>query len=133
LADKEVMPGIQALLFLMLMLAPFASAQFPLSVGVKGGVPLTNPLGTAQGAFSFGPGAPTETLMPETSKTYLVGPMVEFRLPLRFSVEADGLFHPIAIPFVEQTSFSLVLLFVLSMLPPGSFRLLRNIIFLFRS
>jgi hypothetical protein len=61
-----------------------------LSVGIKAGVPLTdafadktqNGVDFLQRTFS-------------DSKEYIIGAMVELRLPLGLSVEADGLYHPL--------------------------------------
>jgi Outer membrane protein beta-barrel domain len=53
------------------------------SVGVKGGVPITDAFQVARGnnAAYF-----------TNTKRYLVGPTVEFHLPARFSVEVDALY-----------------------------------------
>jgi hypothetical protein len=64
-----------------------AMAQ-PISFGVRGGVPLT-------GAFANSIGVDVSTA--SGSHNYLVGPMVEVHLPLGFSVEADGLYHPLTL------------------------------------
>jgi len=61
-------------------------AQLPIGVGVKGGWPLTYAL-----SDSNGPGL---TRFYSKSREFIVGPMVELRLPLGFSVEADALYHP---------------------------------------
>jgi hypothetical protein len=81
------------LLFISALLAPLSvSAQslFPISLGVKGGAALTD-------AFSdrtfAGPGVTTRTYSPE--RDYVVGPMLELRLPMGVSVEADALYRPL--------------------------------------
>lgn len=58
----------------------------PISFGVRGGVPFT-------GEFTKTIGVDTSTSSGPVS--YLVGPMVEVHLPLGFSVEGDGLYHPL--------------------------------------
>jgi outer membrane protein with beta-barrel domain len=64
-----------------------AFAQLPFSVGVKVGVPLTD----AFNKTTFGPDF-TEY---SDSKNYIVGPMVELKLPFHLSVEADALYRPL--------------------------------------
>jgi opacity protein-like surface antigen len=67
-----------------------AFAQLPFSVGVKGGVGLTD-------AFSETTqmGVDLQTQFHSTSKDYIVGPMIELRLPLHFAVEFDALYRPL--------------------------------------
>ena len=70
----------------------FASPAFAqhLSVGIKGGVPLT-------GAFSDTTvrGVDLISRSFSDSKQYIIGPMVELRLPFGLGVEADALYHPL--------------------------------------
>jgi len=75
-----------ALLFLC------SSAVFAqrVSIGVKGGVPLT---GGFTDTTIMGVDAIRRTF--SESNQYIVGPMVELHLPLGLSVEADGLYHPL--------------------------------------
>jgi opacity protein-like surface antigen len=78
------------LAILIFLLTPLAFAQ-PISVGIRGGVPLT-------GAFSdvSMPSSASEFVRQYSgSDEYLIGPMVELHLPLGFSVEADALYHPL--------------------------------------
>ena len=65
------------------------SAQH-LSIGIKGGVPIT-------GAFSdfTENGVNTITHTFSDSNQYVIGPMIELHLPLGLSVEADGLYRPL--------------------------------------
>jgi opacity protein-like surface antigen len=67
-----------------------AFAQFPLSVGVKGGVGLTD-------AFTntIQTGVDIQTQFQSASKDYIVGPMIELRLPLHFAIEFDALYRPL--------------------------------------
>lgn len=65
-----------------LFLTPFAQGQ-PVSIGVKGGVPLTDAFETASGNGS--------AFFTHT-KRYTVGPTIEFHLPARFSIEFDALY-----------------------------------------
>ncbi|MEQ1948904.1 MAG: hypothetical protein ABL995_17060 [Bryobacteraceae bacterium] len=72
-----------------LLLATPAYAQ-SVSVGIKGGVPLTNGLSD----FSItSAGALTRTF--SESKEYLIGPSLELHLPVGFSVEVDALYRPV--------------------------------------
>jgi len=88
----------------------FAGAAFaqPFSVGVKGGVPFT-------GAFSdfTSPDRITRTF--SESNEYIVGAMIELRLPLGFSVEADGLYRPLNFAVENRLT------------PPAVFRSVTNI------
>jgi opacity protein-like surface antigen len=65
-----------------LLVGSFAYAQ-PISVGVKGGVPLTDAFETFQG---------NQSAYFTNTHRYTIGPTVEFHLPLRFSVEIDALY-----------------------------------------
>ena len=60
--------------------------DFGFGVGVKGGVPFTDVL-EAAGTIN----STASTLTRSTS--YLVGPVVELRLPFGFALETDGLYH----------------------------------------
>jgi outer membrane protein with beta-barrel domain len=77
--------------FTMLVLTAAASASAQtFSVGVKGGVPLTNGFSdfTAHGVDTI-----VRTF--STSKQYIIGPSVEVHFPVGFSVEADALYRPL--------------------------------------
>lgn len=78
------------------VLSSTAFAQLPLSVGIKGGVSLTdayqnnsysvnNPF-LSNGTFRYYSDA----------KDYIVGPFVQLRLPFGLAVEADGLYRPLS-------------------------------------
>jgi len=69
-------------------LGAFSAFSQPLTFGVKGGVPLTDFLNAKQ----FPPGTSVETAT-STTNPYILGPMVELRLPANFSVEFDALFR----------------------------------------
>jgi hypothetical protein len=73
------------LLFIGLLLFSAAPgySQF-LSFGVKGGIPLTDPLETTSG----GSGGASHAV-----RRYIVGPSVEIRLPFGLSFEADALYR----------------------------------------
>jgi len=73
-----------------LTLGPAAFGQHLISFGIKGGVPFTD-------AFSDHTflGVDTVTHSFSATKNYAVGPMLELRLPLGFSVEADALYRPL--------------------------------------
>jgi opacity protein-like surface antigen len=68
-------------LFLLSLFGVAAVAQ-PITVGVRGGVPLTD----------FFKSVNNQTLN-TTSDRYIVGPTVELRLPLGFGIEADALYR----------------------------------------
>ena len=76
-----------------------------ISFGVKGGVPFMTAFimdNFAKVTFPSTPcsrvGCPTSTVQEfRASRNYLIGPAVELRLPLDFSVEADGLYHPLSL------------------------------------
>jgi hypothetical protein len=74
---------------LIFALSASAWAQFPLSVGVKAGVPLTDAFSTTQLNSVFNGYS--------DSKNYIVGPMVELRLPFGLGAEADALYRPLNI------------------------------------
>src|SRR5579871_6840868 len=62
------------------------------SVGVKAGVPMTDPFSDA--TFSGVTNGGTIRSFSD-SKKFLIGPMVELHLPLGFSVNADALYRPL--------------------------------------
>lgn len=74
---------ISALVLATSLSAIFASAQ-PVSIGVMGGVPITDAFETAQGNNS--------AYFTYTHR-YVVGPTVQFHLPARFSLEVDALYR----------------------------------------
>jgi opacity protein-like surface antigen len=69
----------------------------PVSLGVKGGIPITDPLKGQTGFLSGSPGLlptePGEVTYTSNTKRYLVGPTAEFHLPLGFSFEVDALYR----------------------------------------
>jgi opacity protein-like surface antigen len=82
----ELSKNFKHLAVLIAMIPTLLSAGERVSIGVKGGVPITDAVNTAKGnnAQYF-----TDT------KRYLVGPTVEFHLPARFSIEIDALYKRI--------------------------------------
>ena len=74
-----------------------ASGEHFLSVGVKGGVPLTDALSDRV----FNGGDVIERVFSD-SKNYVVGPFVEINLPLGLSVEADALYRPLNVTSVTR-------------------------------
>jgi len=60
--------------------------DFGFGFGVKGGIPFTDVLETAA-IFT----SPAATLTRSTD--YLIGPVVELRVPFGFALEVDGLYH----------------------------------------
>ena len=78
----------------------FSSSAFalgPFSIGVKGGVSLTDAF-SDHTATNFGVSQRTYS----DARDYIVGPMVELRLPFGLGVEADGLYRPLS--FATQLS-----------------------------
>jgi len=70
-------------LFLLLLAAASAFSQ-PFSFGLRGGLPMTDFLSTAQsGHFSFA----------SNTNRYIVGPTAELKLPFGFGLEADVLYR----------------------------------------
>ena len=78
-----------AVLITAAALAPIGSAQH-ISVGIVGGVPLTDGL---SGSTFTGVDSVTHTF--SNSHDYLVGPMVDVRLPFSLGIEIDALYHPV--------------------------------------
>jgi hypothetical protein len=80
----------RVILLVSILVCPVAFGQHLLSFGVKGGFPLTDPLGNATLN-----GIDTITRVFSNSKNYVIGPMVELNLPFGLSVEADALYRPL--------------------------------------
>jgi hypothetical protein len=85
-------------------LAASSYAQLPISIGVKGGVGLTDAFQsttvTGISTFVINPGAGVATITNtlhtySNSKDYIVGPFVELHLPFGFGAEFDGLYRPL--------------------------------------
>jgi hypothetical protein len=75
-----------SVLFLTAGLASAAHLDFGVGVGVKAGIPFTDLLETT-GAITGPPPALSQ------EDNYIVGPVVELRLPFGFAIEADGLYR----------------------------------------
>ncbi len=73
------------------------------SVGVKGGIPLTDSFkdttvtggGASLADLLLGIASSSQTRAFSASKEFVVGPILEVYLPHGFSVEADGLYRPV--------------------------------------
>lgn len=92
---------VSAVIGLFCCVVGTASAQFPVSVGVKGGVALTDAF--EDNTFTY-PNTLTGTVVIHNyspSKDWLVGPFVELRLPFGLGVEADGLFRQVHFATVD--------------------------------
>jgi hypothetical protein len=87
---------ISSLFLVTFLSAIFASAQ-PVSIGAKGGVPITDALETAQGNNS--------AYFTNTHR-YVVGPTVEFHLPARFSLEIDALYRRLGFDYRATSPFT---------------------------
>jgi opacity protein-like surface antigen len=70
-------------LTLLVFAAVVTAVAQPVSFGVKVGVPITDALDTAHG---------NQAAYASNTHRYLVGPTVQFNLPLRFSIEVDALY-----------------------------------------
>jgi opacity protein-like surface antigen len=82
----KIKPRFRGLAVLIVLAPALLSAGDAVSIGVKGGVPITDAVDTARG---------TNTAYFTDTKRYLVGPTIEFHLPLRFSIEVDALYKRI--------------------------------------
>jgi opacity protein-like surface antigen len=71
----------------------------PISVGVKGGVPITDAFETFRG---------NSASYATNTKRYLVGPTVQFNLPARFSIEVDALYKRLGYQYDQSLSNSTV-------------------------
>ncbi len=82
------------------------AAQDWISVGVKAGIPLSEPFAdrtfTIRVPFSPPPFSES-TRTSSGSRSFVVGPTIEVQLPLRFSAEADALYRPLNFK-IEQTT-----------------------------
>jgi hypothetical protein len=88
---------VRRLITILLIAGSAAWAQH-ISVGVVGGVPFTD--GVANSTTPPIDGEATHAFSP--SKLYIVGGMVEARLPLSVAIEADALYRPISIESNQQ-------------------------------
>src|SRR3954451_17201562 len=70
--------------FLTMIVAAAALHAQPLGFGIKGGVPLTDLFSTQNNLAG--------TVLNTETERYIIGPMVELRLPAGFSIEADALY-----------------------------------------
>ncbi|HEY4086716.1 MAG TPA: outer membrane beta-barrel protein [Bryobacteraceae bacterium] len=92
--------NIRTFLFVSALLAPFsafAQSPFPISLGVKGGAALTDAFSDSTLPFSNGT---SRTYSPKHD--YVVGPMLEVRLPMGVSVEGDALYRPLNLNAVQS-------------------------------
>ncbi len=85
-------------LFIFLFTCAIALCQLPVSIGVKGGVGLTDAYGsTSSASISAGSSLNSFQQVPAAfqsdSKDYIVGPFIDVRLPLGLGVEADALYR----------------------------------------
>jgi opacity protein-like surface antigen len=71
-------------LTLLVFTAVLTAAAQPVSVGLKGGVPITDAFDTARG---------NQAAYATNTHRYLVGPTVQLNLPFRFSIEVDALYR----------------------------------------
>jgi len=71
-------------LAVLFLLSAISLCAQPFSFGIKGGVPLSDSLNTSQ-SFPF--------TFSSANNRYILGPMVELRLPFGFGVELDALYR----------------------------------------
>ncbi len=79
-------------LFAFGVMAGTASAQLPVGVGIKVGTPLTEAYNVANSVIS---GSSIPNAYSSNAKDFLIGPMVEFRLPFSIAIEADALYRSV--------------------------------------
>lgn len=91
---------ISKLSFGLLFASIAAFAQLPFGLGVKAGVPITDSIAKTQLA-------PNVYTAPD-SRNYIVGPMVELRLPFHLAVEADALYRPLNVTTFTTTGSTVV-------------------------
>jgi opacity protein-like surface antigen len=81
-------------IFLLLVSAAAVCAQ-PIGFGIKGGLPMTDFLHAASsGSFHFD----------TTTNRYIIGPMVELRLPFGLGIELDALYRHFGYSSISSTS-----------------------------
>jgi hypothetical protein len=85
-------------ILILFVIAAGISAQ-PIGFGVKGGVPFTDLFDGSQNTLGS---------FESKTKRYIVGPMVELRLPLGFAIEADALYSQANLSSVIEAAGSLV-------------------------
>jgi hypothetical protein len=89
---------MRRIVILTCFLTSLVHAQHLISLGVKGGVPLSD-------GFSDRTSPSDATLHSfSDSKKFVIGPMVELHLPLGLSIEADALYHPLDLTMQPQVS-----------------------------
>lgn len=86
--------------FGLLFISIGAFAQLPFGLGVKAGVPLTD--GVTKTQLS-----PNVYTAPD-SRNYIVGPMVELRLPFHLAIEADALYRPVNVTTFVNTGSTVI-------------------------
>ena len=79
-------------LLLLFTISGLSFAQHLLSVGIKGGVPLSDIL--SDKTFTS---VDVVTRVFSDSKNYVIGPTVELKLPAGFAIEADALYRPLTV------------------------------------
>src|SRR5712692_1536934 len=77
-------------LILSLIASSLAFGQRPVSVGIKGGVPLSDIV--SDKTFTS---VDVVTHVFSDSKNYVIGPTVELKLPAGFAIELDALYRPL--------------------------------------
>jgi|ERR1700728_92097 len=90
---------------ILCLAAANAPAQFPVSVGVKGGVAVTDAFENTTSSY-IPPGFTLNSSITvhnySPSKDYLVGPFIELRLPFGLGVEADALYRQLDFATVQS-------------------------------
>jgi opacity protein-like surface antigen len=77
---------------LVFLIGASAALAQPLSIGVKGGIPLSDFLDASKSVIS-GSSFTQTTAYQQITKRYIAGPTVELRLPAGFSIELDALYR----------------------------------------
>jgi opacity protein-like surface antigen len=92
----ELTKSARSLAILVALAPALLSAAERVSIGVKGGVPITDAVDAAKG---------TNSAYFTDTKRYLVGGTVEFHLPARFSIEVDALYKRIGYQYDASGPF----------------------------
>jgi len=69
-----------------------ANAQLPVGVGLKVGTPFNDAYNVASSMIS---GSTIQNAYSSNAKAFLIGPMVELRLPFSIAIEADALYRSV--------------------------------------
>jgi hypothetical protein len=107
---------VARLVFAMCFCALSIVAQDRISVGVKGGIPLNDPfadrtfnyiIATIGNPFGQASVISGSTRTYSGSRSFVIGPSIEVKLPLGLSVETDALYRPLYLTTQQTTTTTL--------------------------